>query len=265
MAGQGGDDRMSPSQPEPAAKRTLPIDELTDLRAKTEAVSQFLRKRLEGHLATLRVAFAPRWVLGKHVRSGVREDLVGSDAALEQLKSRYAQYRGRPFLLPRELEDGPVSIEGVLDLHAWEYTLELGDKPVKMTSPVRWVANYRSGYNLGQLRESIAAKQPLRAEDSKGFVLGALVLVMLLEKTPGLAQLLTDLRYEVKIAPSEELGGLPLVTISAGLPSFKPSDDLILSATRFSGVPEFIELIDLAALDALADPFAAAIRHVVGR
>jgi hypothetical protein len=30
-------------------------------------------------------------------------------------------------------------------------------------------------------------------------------------------------------------------------------------------VPEFIELIDLGALDRLADPFAAAIRGVLGR
>jgi hypothetical protein len=244
---------------------SLSIEELTDLRAKTEAVSQFLRKRLEGHLATMRVAFSPRWVLGKHVRSGVREDQVGSDAAFDQLKSRYAQFRGRPFLLARELEDQPVSIEGVLELHAWEYTLELGEKPIEMTSPVRWVANYRCGYNLGQIRESLAAKQPLRAEDAKGFVLGALVLAMLLEKTPGLVQLLTDLRYQVEMGPSAELGGLPLVTIHAGIPSFKPDDALIVSATRFSGVPEFIELIDLEALDALRDPFADGIRGVLGR
>jgi hypothetical protein len=252
-------------EPAGAAARSLSIDQLTDLRAKTEAVSQLLRKRLEGHLATMRVAFAPRWVLGKHVRSGVREDQVGSDTAFEQLRQRYAQYRGRPFLLPRELEDGPVSIEGVLDLHPWEYTLAVGDKSVKMTSPVRWVAGYRCGYDLGQLREAIAAKQALRADDARGFVLGALTLVMLLEKTPGLVQLLTDLRYEVEIAPSDELGGLPLVTIHAGIPSFKPDDAMILSATRFSGVPEFIELIDLGALDELQDPFAAGIRAVLAR
>jgi hypothetical protein len=68
---------MSPTHPEPAtgaAGRSLSIDQLTELRAKTEAVSQLLRKRLEGHLATMRVAFAPRWVLGKHVRSGIRAD-----------------------------------------------------------------------------------------------------------------------------------------------------------------------------------------------
>jgi hypothetical protein len=259
---------MSPTSPEPVtggAGRSVSIDQLTDLRAKTEAISQHLRKRLEGHLATMRVAFAPRWVLGKHVRSGIREDQVGSDAAFDQLKARYGQFRGRPFLLPRELEDGPVSIEGVVDLHAREYTLELDGKPIKMTSPVHWVVNYRCGYNLGQIREAIAAKQPLRPEDAKSFVIGALVLVMLLEKTPGLAQLLTDLRYEVDIAPSAELGGLPLVTIHAGIPSFKPDDALILSATRFSGVPEFIELIDPAVLDTLGDPFQAGIRAVLGR
>jgi hypothetical protein len=247
------------------AGRSLSIDQLTDLRAKTEAVSAHLRKRLEGHLGTMRVAFAPRWVLGKHVRSGVREDLVGSDAALEQLKQRYSGFRGMPFLLPRELEDGPVSIEGVLELYPWEYTLAVGGKAIKMTSPVRWVANYRCGYDLGQLREAIASKQPLRNDDAKGFVLGSLVLVMLLEKTPGLTQLLTDLRYDVEIAPSEELGGLPLVTIHAGVPSFKPDDAVILSATRFSGVPEFIELIDLEAANALADPFAAGIRSALAR
>jgi hypothetical protein len=259
---------MSPTSPEASAGatgRSLSIDQLTDLRAKTEAVSQYLRKRLEDHLATMRVAFAPRWVLGKHVRSGIRDDLVGSDAAFQQIKARYAQFRGRPFLVPRELEDAPVSIEGVLELHAREYTLELEGKPVKMTSPVHWVVNYRCGYTLGQIRESIAAKQPLRAEDAKSFVIGALVLAMLLEKTPGLTQLLTDLRYEVEVAPSAELGGLPLVTIHAGIPSFKPDDSLILSATRFSGVPEFIELIDMAALETLGDPFQAGIRAVMGR
>jgi hypothetical protein len=252
-------------RPDSAARSELSIDQLTDLRAKTEAVSQFLRKRLEGHLATMRVAFAPRWVLGRHVRSGVREDQVGSDAAFEQLRQRYAQYRARPFLLPRELEDEPVSIEGVIELYPFEYTLSLGGKAIKMTSPVRWVANYRCGYTLGQLREAIAAKQALRAEDAKSFVLGALTLAMLLEKTPGLGHLLTDLRYDVETAPSGELGGLPLVTIHAGLPSFKPVDDLILSSTRFSGVPEFIELIDLDALDRLGDPFQAGLRGVLGR
>jgi hypothetical protein len=258
---------MSPTSPGPAtaAGRSLSIGELTELRAKTELVSHFLRKRLEDHLATMRVAFAPRWVLGKHVRSGLREDVVGSDGALEQLVQRYGQFRGRPFQLPRELDDGPLAIEGVLALHPWEYTLPIGDKAIKMTSPVRWVVNYRCGYDLGQLREAIAAKQSLRPEDAKGFVLSALTLAMLLEKTPGLPRLLTDLRYDVEITASEELGGLPLVAIHAGLPSFKPADDLILSATRFSGVPEFIELIDLDALDQLDDPFRDGIRGALAR
>jgi len=36
-----------------------------------------------------------------------------------------------------------------------------------------------------------------------------------------------------------------VVTITACLSSFRPADDLILAATAFSGVPAFIELINL--------------------
>ena len=198
------------------------------------------------------------------MRTGVRDDIVGSDKAFEKLKEQYGQHRGRPFLLPREMEEDPISIEGVLELQPWEYTLTLGDKPIKMTSPVRWVANYRCGYNLGQIRESIDAGQSLRSDDASSYVLGALTLAMLLEKAPGITQLLTDLRYQVDVAPHEELGGLPLVSITAGLPSFKPADDLIQTATRFSGVAEFIELIDVDALEGLEDPFKTGIRGVLG-
>ena len=240
-----------------AGGRSLSIDELADLREKTEIVSQFFRARLEGHLETVRLAFAPRRVLGKHERNGARDDIVGSDRAFEQLKATYAGYNGRPFLLPRELDDDPVSIEGVLDLYPWEYTHLLDDKAIKMTSPIRWVVNYRSGYSLEQLREAIEAKQTPRQDDAERYVVGALTLEMLLEKFPGVSKLLTDLRYQVEVAPHPELGNLPTVTIAASLPSFRPADDLIQSATRFSGVAEFIELIDVEALGGLEDPLKA--------
>lgn len=236
------------------AGRALSIEELADLREKTEVVATFFRKRLEGHLETLRLAFAPRRVLGKHERNGAREDIVGSDRAFEQLATRFAEYHGRPFSLPRELAEDPVSIEGVLELYPWEYTHLLDDKPIKMTSPIRWVVNYRSGYTLEQLREGIAAKQTPRKDDASRYVVGALTLEMLLEKFAGIGQLLKDLRYDVAVTPYEELGNLPTVTISASVPSFRPADDLIQSATRFSGVSEFIELIDIEAVESLDDP-----------
>ena len=50
------------------------------------------------------------------------------------------------------------------------------------------------------------------------------------------------------------LGDLPLVVISSCIPSFRPSDDLVLATTTLSGVPAFIELIDVDAIRQLKDP-----------
>ena len=47
--------------------------------------------------------------------------------------------------------------------------------------------------------------------------------------------------------------GLPVVTITSCLTSFRPADDLIQAATAFSGVPAFIELLDLDAVQTPKD------------
>jgi hypothetical protein len=86
-------------------------------------------------------------------------------------------------------------------------------------------------------------------------VVNALVMKAVLERFHGISRLLTDLRYHVQCEPAPGFGELPLVTISAGLASFRPADDLILTAARFSGVAAFIELIDLDSVHELADPF----------
>jgi len=64
--------------------KALTFEQLVDLRAKTEAISQFMHKRLKGHLETLRLLLAPARLLGKYV--GVKEDVVGADKALAQLR-----------------------------------------------------------------------------------------------------------------------------------------------------------------------------------
>ena len=71
---------------------------------------------------------------------------------------------------------------------------------------------------------------------------------------PGITQLLADLRYRVLIEPCEGLGPIPVVSLESCVPSFRPSDELIQTATRFSGVPAFIELIAKDAVSGLEDP-----------
>jgi hypothetical protein len=45
-----------------------------------------------------------------------------------------------------------------------------------------------------------------------------------------------------------------MTVLSVPLPSFRPSDELLLTAVRISGVPAFIELIDINAVRSLEDP-----------
>jgi hypothetical protein len=249
----------------PPSGKNLSIEQVADLRQKTDAVSQLLHRRLSGHLETLRLLFSPRWLLGKHTRTGARDDIPNADRNFEALGEIYARHYGRPFLLPKDLPEGPLSIDGCVDLYPWEYSIKIGPdaKEITMTSPVRWVANYRSGYTLSGLRRSLKARETLRHDDAQEFVLNAIALRLLLEKNEGLVKLLTDLRYEVTIEPCNGLGELPFVSIAAPLPSFKPEDDLILSATQFSGVPAFIELLDMEAAAGLKDPLHGRIEKIL--
>ena len=248
--------------------KTLTIEQLADLRGKTEAVSDFLVKQLRTRLETLRPLLAPRRLLGDYVRSAVKEEVVGADKALAQLREKFKEVCGQPFAVQPELDERALElVENRVELYAWEYTHGAktnGDaKPVTIASPVRWVLTYGSGYTLTQLRESLASKENRRTDYVRQFVVNALVMHLLLEKFPGLGQLLRDLRYEIRTETAPGLGKLPLITVSACLASFRPSDDLVLAATRLSGVPAFVELIETDAVQKLEDPLRARLAQIL--
>jgi len=223
--------------------KVLTFEQLLDLRDKTEAISQFLYKRLKAHLETLRLLLAPGRLLGKYV--GVKEDVVGADKAFAQLQELYRGVCGKPFALPAELDESPIKLlENRLELYPWEYVhqakTEHEIKAVTITSPVHWVLTYNAGYTLSQVLQAVVGKEQRQSVALRQFVVNVLVMHLVLAKYPGIAQLLTDLRYQVHVDKLPGLGDLPLVTLSTCLPSFRPSDQLILTATRFSGVPAFI-------------------------
>jgi len=126
-------------------------------------------------------------------------------------------------------------------------------KSISMTSPIRWVINYRTNYSLAQVRNVLGGREAARPEYLRQFAINALVIQLVLSRNPGVARLFQDLRYELKTETIPDLKGLPIVTITSCLTSFRPADDLILAATAFSGVPAFIELLDLKAVQAPKD------------
>ncbi|HXC36698.1 MAG TPA: hypothetical protein VNV43_12535 [Candidatus Acidoferrales bacterium] len=235
-----------------ALNKPLTLQELPELRRKTEAVSRFLKQQIGGHLETLRPLLAPERLFGKY--AGGKSEVTAAERALEELKRNYKGFTRKPYDLSDSFDTSWLGLVGSsLELHPWEYTHEIQGKPITMNSPLRWVINYRTNYNLIQVKNALAGKETARPEYLRLFVVNALVMQLLLAQSQGLVQLFADLRYELKTESPADLFGLPVVTITSSLPSFRPSDDMIMAATAFSGVPAFIELIDLDAAKAPRD------------
>jgi hypothetical protein len=244
--------------------RPLTFDRLPEFRNKSEAISAFLRDQLTAHLETLRPILSAERLFGKS--AGGKADAPLADRALAQLQQSYRSFAGPPFDLPAEFDPYWLTLVGNrVALYPWEYTHEASDgrqtRSISMTSPVRWVMSFSSGYTLSQLRQAILTKGERRPEHVRQFVVNALVAQLLVTHTPGLAALFADLRYDVQTHPAPDLPKLPLTTMTSGLPSFRPSDDLIFGATSFSGVPAFVELIDIDAIEGLEDPLKARLRE----
>jgi hypothetical protein len=232
--------------------QALSLQDLPELRRKTEAVSRFLKQQIAGHLETLRPVLTPERIFGKY--AGGKTEVSGTERALSELQQRYKPFTSKPYDLPSNFDTQWLTLVGSsLDLHPWEYAHQVQGKSIAMTSPLRWVINYRTNYNLAQVKSVLGGKETARPEYLRLFVVNALVLQLVLDRNPGLAQLFADLRYELKVENPADLRGLPVVTITSSLPSFRPSDDIIAAATAFSGVPAFIELIDLNAARAPKD------------
>jgi hypothetical protein len=243
-----------------SAPQSMSLDELLELRGLTERISGFLHKRLKGHLATLSSMLGPARVFGKYV--GGREPVARSDEAVAQLAEKYKQVCGGTFDLKQELDENVLtSIGGTIEVYPYEYSFEAkgakASKVVSMTSSVRWVVTYASEYSLAQLRTLMFGPGDRRSAAVRQFVVNALAFQVVLGRNPGISQILKDLRYDVSTQPLQGLEKLPMVSMSLPLPSFRPPDDLLLTAIRLSGVAGFIELIDPAAVQKIEDPLRA--------
>jgi hypothetical protein len=241
----------------------ISFEQLVELREKSEAISGFLHKRLKQHLATLYPLLAPRRVFGKYV--GSKEPVARVDEAYAQLLEKYKSAAGAPFDLHGELDEASLSsVENGIEIYPWEYSYQAGGKTLTITNPFRWAVSFKSDYSLSELRGIYQTRKgDARTPSVRQFVVNAVALQVVLNRMPGVAQLLQDLRYTIEYETHEGLGKLPLVTLSSGLASYRPPDDLMLMATRFSGVPAFIELIDADAVKRLDDPLRSHIESLL--
>jgi hypothetical protein len=249
---------------------SVSLSELAPLRNQTEAISKVLQQRLERHLEVLRMLTAPRRLLGAYMGgSASRDDVPGADKTVAALEQIYKKVAGAPFVLRPKLDHAAFKlIDSTLQLYSWEYshTATHGDDSnvIEIRSPARWVVTYASDYSFSQVRRVLAGKEEKRNDDMLQFVLNTLVLKAVLDKFPAIVQLLADLRFEVEYVKAPGMGELELVTVKSSLPTFRPPDELILTATGVSGVNAFIELVDKDAIANIHDPMREEIEKALG-
>src|SRR5690348_12809410 len=100
--------------------KAISLQDLPELRRKTDAVSKFLREQIAAHLETLRPLFAPDRIFGKY--AGGKFDVPGVERAWVDLQQSYKPFSKKPYDLPENLDQNWLTLVGnVLELHPWEY------------------------------------------------------------------------------------------------------------------------------------------------
>lgn len=97
----------------------------------------------------------------------------------------------------------------------------------------------------------------------KKFVTHTMVMGAIFDRSPGLTRLLGALRVKVDRPKSSLTGNLTYVRLTAEVPSFRPTDEVIHNATSLSGVSIFEELVDVDAVANMEDPIRAKLSQLI--
>lgn len=242
---------------------TVTLEQLPDLREKTERVSEYLSQRLRGHLAAIYPILAPKRIFGKYL--GSKDPVARADEAYKELADRYREAAGSPFDLKADLDDDALSsMEQGIEIYPWTYSHEAGGRKMSVTAPFRWAVTYKCDYTLAEMQRLFdGPAKERRAASVRHFAVNALAAQIVLARNAGARQLFDDLRYETKSEPVPGLGRLTMLTISTPIPSFLPPDDILAMSARFSGVAAFIELVDSGQAAAFGDPLRAKIASLL--
>ncbi|MEO6787408.1 MAG: hypothetical protein ABI318_14855, partial [Chthoniobacteraceae bacterium] len=100
--------------------KALTLQELPDVRRRTEGIARLLHDQLTHHLDLLWPLFSPERLLGKV--TGAKADAPGAEMALAELQRKYREFVPKPFELPSELDPQWLTLIGNrLKLHQWDY------------------------------------------------------------------------------------------------------------------------------------------------
>lgn len=243
-------------------RKNLDSQEFLKLRQTTDTISKILKKRLKDHLSVLKPLFIPHKLLGTYIKSASQQEIHGSDKAFAKLQEKYGAICETPFGLPKKLQAPLPSISNQIESTPYQYTLPLtgnDDHSITITSPTRFILSYQSECPINRLRGMLAGTEGRQTDDMRQSLINHITMVLFLEQFPSLTQLLQDLRYTLEVKNLAGLGNLPVVILTAPLPTFLPPDTFITEITQLSGIPAFQEIIDIDALNNIPDPLTDAL------
>jgi hypothetical protein len=242
------------------------IQRLLVLRKLTRAVADLLRGQLKEYVTTLTPLLRPRAVFGEHIQS-TRETVPGQDKALADLQNTYKSLANtKQFNLPKELKTPLELLSASPELsptvYAYDAKTDTETKPIKITSPLKWVLNY-SGFAPQRLQELIAGQGVIVGDELQQGVIHQLVMQVTASRQAGLAPLLGALRFPVSFGRLNELGDLPVTFISSVISTLRPPDQVIIESTEISGMPLFEEIVNIEDIVQLRDPIKDRLIEIV--
>jgi hypothetical protein len=235
------------------------IQSLLVQRKLTRAIAETARAQMTEYLTALAPLLRPKTVLGDYIHGSAKESTRRSEKAYKELQALYASVAPTlPFSLPPDLSP-PLSFGGVgLDITPVEYAhvITSGDdtRTITVRKPLTWVLTY-AGYGPARLPDLLASKQRRAGDELQQFVLGYALLRVVIENSPGLAQMCQALHFPLTSTTSSEYGALPITRIGLGVETSLPSDAVILETAELTGMDAFEEVVNVQDLSSLRDPF----------
>lgn len=237
---------------------TISTRKLIALRKLTRSLAETLRSDLRGTLVTVEPLLRPRAMFGEHVAGSGKELVKGADRAVKDLQADFADVAGsKPFHLPKELKTPFEVMSASLEMKPVEYSYsarsDRDSKTVKITSPLKWVVNYRD-YGLEELKRILADRNRTE-EQLRRFVLHFLLVEHVFTRQPGIKDLLAALRFPVVVERHPEFGGLPITCLTTAVSTYRPDDEVIIETTEISGSEEFEEFVKVSDISGMKDAF----------
>ena len=233
------------------------VKSLLALRKLTRAIADTARTQLTEYLTTVTPLLQPQGILGDYIQGAQKETSLKSEQAFKDLKAIYETAApAKPLNLRRDLSP-PFSFSNLsLEITPVDYVhtaqTEAGPRKITVRSPLTWTLTY-GGFAPNRLQEVL--DQKVRGDELQKFILSYILISIVLKYRPGITQMLDGLHFPVTTTTTADFGELPLTRIGIGIPTLRPSDNVVVESAELTGMDAFEEVVSVDDIGRLGDPF----------